>query len=180
MGRSDRRTAGGWLGATLAAVAVALLLPLAIFVVSAWLLGWQLQSVLSGSMAPGLPVGSLVVVGQVDASAVEVGSVIVFMDPAHRDRLVTHRVVALAPGDALAFITKGDANATNDVAPVSADLLRGHPLWHVTYLGTALEWLQWPRSFLLLVLGPALVLGALSLRDRRARRASLAPAISGA
>jgi hypothetical protein len=65
--------------------------------------------------------------------------------------------------------------------PVSADLLRGQPRWHVTYLGTALDWLQWPRSFLVLVLAPALVLAALSWRDRRSRRIAPVPAlVSGA
>src|SRR5436190_7264370 len=155
----------GWSAATLA-VAVALLLPLATFLVAAWLLGWQLQSVLSGSMSPTYPLGSMLVTAQIDAAEVAVGMPLVFEDPRESGRLVTHRVVALAPGSELAFITRGDANATNDPSPVPARLVRGRVLWHVTLLGSVLDWLQWPRSFLLLVLLPA---GLLVLAELRAR-----------
>jgi hypothetical protein len=50
---------------------------------------------------------------------------------------------------------------------VPARLVRGRVLWHVTVLGTVLDWLQWPRSFLLLVVLPAALLAALELRNRR-------------
>ena len=91
---------------------------------------------------------------------------LVFEDPRGSGRLVTHRVVALAPCDALAYITQGDANATRDAAPVPARLVRGRVLWHVALLGTLMDWLQWPRSFVLLVLAPALLLAGLEWRHR--------------
>jgi signal peptidase I len=166
-----RPIAGGWLTATLAAVGVAVLLPLAVFLTSAWLLGWQLQSVLSGSMQPTYPVGSLLVVGSVDPATIEVGSPIVFRDPAHPDRIVTHRVVAQSPGSTLSFLTKGDANAANDAFPVTADQIVGRPLWSVSHLGNVLEWLAWPRSLVLIVI-PAILL---FIDDRRGRKRALAP-----
>jgi signal peptidase len=144
-----------------------LLLPLATFLVIVWLAGGQLQHVESGSMSPTYPVGSLLVTSQADPADVEVGTPIVFVDPREPGRLVTHRVVAFAPGSDLAFITRGDANATDDPVPVPARLVRGRVLWHVTLLGTVLEWLQWPRSFVLLVLVPAALLGAAEWRSRR-------------
>jgi signal peptidase len=148
-------------------LSIALLLPLATFLVGAWLLGWQLQDVLSGSMSPTYPVGSLLVTSQVDPADVDVGMAIVFVDPRETSRLVTHRVQARAPGSDLAFITRGDANATNDPVPVPARLIRGRVLWDVALLGTVLEWLQWPRSFLLLVVAPATLLLAGEWRSRR-------------
>jgi signal peptidase len=157
----------GWLGATLGVVTLALLIPLTIFLVAAWLLGWQLTSVQTGSMTPTFGVGSLVVVGPVDPADVEVGMVIAFQDPADATRLVAHRVVGRAPGADLAFITRGDANATADAVPVPARLVRGRTLWHITYLGTAMDWLQWPRSFLLLVVAPGVLLVLSELRARR-------------
>jgi signal peptidase len=156
----------GWQSAALAAL-FATLVPLATFLVAVWLLGWQLQHVESGSMSPTYPVGSLLVTGDIAPSDVEVGMPIVFEDPREPGRLVTHRVVALAPGLGLAFITRGDANATDDPAPVPARLVRGHVLWHVTVLGTVLDWLQWPRSFLVLVLLPVALLAVVELRGRR-------------
>jgi signal peptidase I len=170
------RGRGWWQAATLA-ISAALLLPLATFLVAVWLLGWQLQHVESGSMSPTYPVGSLLVTGDIAASDVAVGMPIVFEDPRTPGRLVTHRVVGLAAGSELAFITRGDANATNDPSPVAARLVRGRVLWHVTVLGGVLDWLQWPRSFLVLVVLPAALLVGLELRSRgigrRARTASV-------
>jgi signal peptidase len=160
------RTWRGWWQATTLALGVALLLPLATFLVAVWLLGWQLQHVESGSMSPTYPVGSLLVTGDVAASDVKVGMPIVFEDPREPSRLVTHRVVARAPGSELAFVTRGDANVTNDPAPIPARLVRGQVLWHVTLLGAVLDWLQWPRSFLLLVVVPAALMVLAELRTR--------------
>jgi signal peptidase I len=151
----------GWSTAALAA-AVAVLLPLATFLVASWLLGWQLQHVESGSMSPAYPVGSLLVTAQVDPTAVEVGMPIVFEDAREPGRLVTHRVVGVAPGANLAFV--------NEPAVVPASLVRARVLWHVTLLGAALDWLQWPRSFVLLVLAPGLALVWLEWRHHRAAR----------
>jgi signal peptidase len=134
---------------------------------AAWLLGWQLQHVESGSMSPTYPVGSLLVTAQIDPTQVEIGMPIVFEDPREAGRLVTHRVVGVAPGAELSFLTRGDANATNDPAPVPARLVRGRVLWQVTVLGAVLDWLQWPRSFVLLVLVPAGLLAILEWRSRR-------------
>ena len=168
--RGPRFDGRGWLTATLGVTALVVLLPLATFLVAVWLLGWQLQHVESGSMSPIYPVGSLLVTGEVAASDVEIGMPIVFVDPKEPGRLVTHRVVALEPGADLAFLTRGDANATNDPLPVAARLVRGRVLWHVTLLGAVLDWLQWPRSFVLLVLLPGALLLGLEVRARRVGR----------
>ena len=156
----------GWSTAALVAV-FATLVPLATFLMSVWLLGWQLQHVESGSMSPTYPVGSLLVTAQVDQADIEIGMPIVFEDPREPGRLVTHRVVGIAAGADLAFLTRGDANATNDPSPVPARLVRGRVLWHVTLLGTVLDWLQWPRSFIVLVVLPAGILLISGWRERR-------------
>lgn len=164
---STTRPRRGWLSAALGVSAVAVLLPLTVFLVSAWLLGWQLQSVQSGSMAPTYQVGALLVVGQVDPVDIEPGMAIAFEDPAAPGRLVTHRVVRVAPGPELQFITRGDANATADPRPVPARFIRGRVLWAVSHLGNLLDWLQWPRSFVVLVAVPGALLAAIEWRDRR-------------
>ena len=162
----------GWRSATLAAVAVAavaVLLPLATLLVSVWLLGWQLQSVQSGSMAPTYPVGSLLVVGQIDAGDVDVGMALVFEDPTESGRLVTHRVIEVVPGAALQFWTQGDANATRDAVSVPARLVRGRVLWHITLLGNITPALQWPWSFVAFVVVPGALLGLTEWSRRRRR-----------
>jgi signal peptidase len=164
--RATKSIAGGWLSATLAAVGVALLLPLTTFLVSAWLLGWQLQSVQSASMTPTYAVGSLLVVAAVDPADVAPGTPIVFQDPRDPARLVTHRVVDIVAGTPPAFITKGDANAAQDAVPVGPERVRGEVLWSVTHLGTLMEWLQWPRSLVLIAI-PGLLLALDGWRGRR-------------
>jgi signal peptidase I len=168
----------GWLTATLAAVVVSVLLPLATFLVATWLLGWQLQNVLSGSMGSTYPVGSLLVTAQIDASEVRAGMPIVFEDPLEPGRLVTHRVVGPVPEDASAFHTRGDANADLDPAAVPARLVRGKVLWSVSGLGAVLDWLKWPNGFVLLVGVPGALLVASELRRRLSltRRVESAPA----
>lgn len=156
-----------------AAFTVAVLVPLACFLVTSWLLGWKLQPVLSASMEPTYPVGSLLVVEPLDASAVRPGMVITYTDPAEPGRLVTHRVLRPVPGEALAFHTQGDANITPDPLPVPARMVRGKVVRHVSHVGAAVRWLEWPRGFLLLVVGPALGLvltEVVAWRRRRSRR----------
>ena len=160
--------------AAIGAAGVAILLPLSIFLVSAWLLGWQLLTVESASMAPAYPVGALLVSDQVDPAEVRVGTPIIFEDPMTPGRLVTHRVVGVATQAPLAFWTQGDANAVRDPVAVPARLIRARVLWQVPALGRAMEWLQWPRSFILLVVIPAGVLAAMEWRNRRGRQPPMA------
>jgi signal peptidase len=162
----------------LAVLGLATLLPLASLLVSVWLKGWQLQAVQSDSMAPTYPVGSLLVVEPIDASQVHPGMALVFEDPYIRGRIVTHRVVSRASGAALQFWTQGDANPTRDPYPVPARFVRGRVIWHVTDLGFITSWLRWPRSFLLLVVLPALWLGVdvWLTRRRSSESANLADA----
>ncbi len=81
--------------------------------------GFQTLIVYSGSMEPAIPTGSTVINQAVDPASIRPGDVITFRAPAG-NVLITHRVVAVEPGPSLAFRTKGDANQTEDPAPVRA------------------------------------------------------------
>jgi signal peptidase len=154
----------------LAVFVLAVVLPFTAFAVGTWLAGYRLQPVLSASMEPSLPVGSLLVVAPIDASAVEPGMNVTFEDPVVAGRVVTHRIVRLTPGDELAFVTKGDANAEADPFPVPARSIRGRVLWAVPGLGVPVDWLAWPRGFVILVVVPGLALVGLEVRSRRVTR----------
>ena len=168
----------GWSMATLAA-AFAVLLPLTTLR-GCLADGRHRQAAQSGSMQPTYAVGALLVVAPIDASQVNVGMPVVFEDPQHPGRLVVHRVVAQLPGDTLQFATQGDANATRDPAAVPARMVRGRVLWqYINGLGPAMEWLQWPRSFLMLVVLPGLLLGVAEWRARRVRPAEPPPPDAG-
>jgi len=161
-----------------AAVMASLLLPVATFLVTTLLLGWRLEAVESGSMAPLFPVGSLVVVRPVDPSQVGVGTALVFVPDDGRP-LVTHRVVQVLRPDAggVSFRTKGDANATIDPNPVPDRAVRGRAAWAVPQLGRVVRWLAWPRAFVLFVVLPAIALAVTELAELGARaRRSRSPA----
>lgn len=130
------RTVLTWAAAVLAVVL------LTVMVLIPRLTGWVPLTVLSGSMEPTIPIGSLVVVERLDGqqpdlSGIEVGDAITFMPNPNDPTLVTHRVVSTggrADGTPV-FITRGDANGTNDPGPVSAEQVRGVVRYHVPYAG---------------------------------------------
>lgn len=97
-------------------VIVVAVVVLALLLVGVRLIGLQVFTVLSGSMEPDYPVGSLIYVKKVDASELEVGDVITFM--LDEDTVATHRIVKVLEDEndptVLRFRTKGDANDTED------------------------------------------------------------------
>src|SRR6478735_9655592 len=117
------RRSGLWL--PVAALAIAVLLPLAVLFGSAFLMGMRFQPLESGSMEPRFPLGSLALVAPIDAADVEAGMAIVFTDPLDPTRLIAHRAVKQLPGDPPAWQTKGDANVDVDSLPVHAGMVRG-------------------------------------------------------
>jgi len=154
-----------------AALVVALLLPLAILLGTAFLFGWRFQPVETNSMAPGYPAGSLAVVQPVDVGDLEPGMVIVFTDPQDSGRLMAHRIVKELAGDPPAYRTKGDANAAADPFPVAAAAVRGKVTWAVAGLGSAVTAVRGVPAILLLVVLPLAILGVTEVRDRRRRPA---------
>ena len=55
-------------------------------------------------------------------------------------------------------MTQGDANATADPAAVPARMVQGRVRSEIGGLGHVTDWLRWPRSFVLLVVLPGLLL----------------------
>jgi len=127
-----------------------------------FLAGYKPVVVYSGSMEPGLSVGTLAFVESVPAESVRVGDVITFGDPHQPGRLVTHRIVETAetPEGELAFRTKGDANLNRDPWAIALPNEAGRLAFDVPYVGYAL-WYAKTREvrmgLILLVSGLVLV-----------------------
>src|SRR5215211_3007813 len=156
----------------IAALAVAVLLPLCILLGTAFLAGWKFQPIKTASMAPNYPSGSLAVVEPVDAALVEPGMVIVFEDPLVGGRLVAHRVVKRLPGAAPVWVTKGDANAENDPVPISASAIQGRARWAVPGAGRVVSAATGRVAVIVLVGLPLALLLATELRARSRRPAT--------
>ena len=96
------------------------------------LFGFTPYSVVSASMEPALPTGSLVYVRAADPMEVLPGQIIAFRDGG---QVVTHRVVENRREEGT-FVTRGDANESNDLFPVSYRNLVGAVRFQVPVLGT--------------------------------------------
>lgn len=103
--------------------------------------GYEVYGILSGSMLPDYPIGSLVYVQHEDAKNIEVGDVITFDMAADSDVVATHRVVAINE-DEESFVTKGDNNDTVDSNPVSFQRLIGKVVLCIPMLGYIADFLQ--------------------------------------
>lgn len=90
--------------------------------------------VISGSMEPAIPVGSMVYSAQTDPSTLEPGDIIVFYSDESGSTPVTHRVVENHVGEG-EIITKGDANAQNDLSPITYANILGKVQLHIPMLG---------------------------------------------
>jgi signal peptidase len=101
-------------------------------------IGYQVYTVISGSMEPAIPVGSLVYVRQEEPETIVQGDVIAFYGAGADGGITTHRVMEnhLVEGE---FVTKGDANDTNDINPIPYGNLIGKVIYSIPYLGTAAQ-----------------------------------------
>ncbi|MBN8868020.1 MAG: signal peptidase I [Solirubrobacterales bacterium] len=107
----------------IATVAIAL----AAILIAPKAVGGQSFSVLSGSMAPAVNTGDMVVVVPERADAVRVGQIVAFNDPDGSGRLYQHRVQSVREDNGqVIVVTKGDANNTGEhwQAPVDSDVGR--------------------------------------------------------
>lgn len=99
------------------------------------LVGYKVYNVVSGSMEPAIPVGSIVYVRTEDPEKIEVGDVIAYQGG---DGVVTHRVAEKRSGDRT-LITKGDANTGNDLRPVEYERVIGRVTLNVPVMGAVMS-----------------------------------------
>lgn len=100
----------------------------------------QVFNVLTGSMEPEIPVGSMVVVSETDPYTLQTGDIITFGRLMQGD-IVTHRV-AENDTDQQQIITKGDANEQVDMEPVPYENVIGKVTMHLPVVGTLLGFLS--------------------------------------
>lgn len=98
-------------------------------------------TVLTASMEPRLPPGTLVVIRPVVPRDVRVGEVVTYQIESGRPEVITHRVVAIttASDGARRFTFRGDANGAADAAPVRSEQIRGRLWYSVPFVGWANE-----------------------------------------
>ncbi len=131
-----------------------------LLVLGPMVLPYRVETVLSGSMEPTLPVGSLAVLRPTPAQRVTAGDIIAFRPPAGRGELVTHRVVIVMEGaSGRYFTTQGDANPVSDPWLIPGTGEGWRYVFDVPYLGYGISTLRSRLGRLLLLTLPVLALG---------------------
>ena len=166
----EQSTAWGWLrlgGHVLALTYLAFVAALLMWATLPALLGWAPRVVMTGSMAPSVRAGDVVLTAELDPATIRPGQVIAFHDPAEPSRILLHRVVRRDPQGNL--VTRGDANPTADPSPVRPDQVEGLGHLRVPYIGLPPVWVH-ERDWLRLAIftgltGLALLLVVRAPRD---------------
>lgn len=135
-----------------ALVPLAAVLALATITTAAVVIGWSPKIVTSGSMAPLLQPGDIVLAAPAQGLELEPGQVVVFDAPVGQ---VTHRLVTRRPDGA--WVTRGDANAGLDLRAVPARDVTGVVRLVVPRLGLPSLWIRNGEGWALLVWASLLV-----------------------
>ena len=100
------------------------------------LVGAEPFTVLTGSMRPLMPPGTMIIVRPVEFTDLRVGDVITYQLESGQAAVVTHRIVSIDIGDdGPRLRTQGDANPSADIEPVRAEQVRGKVWYWVPYIG---------------------------------------------
>jgi signal peptidase len=131
--------------------------------------------ILTSSMQPTLPAGTIVITRPVEPGSVGVGDVITYQLRSGEPEVVTHRVtrVSFTTAGDYVFTTKGDSNSLPDAKPVREVQVRGEVWYGIPWLGRFTSLIdQELRQVVTWLLGGALFTYAAlafggAVRDRR-------------
>ncbi len=145
----------------LSTLLVAAVVLLALLLAGARVVGLKVYTVLSGSMEPEYPVGSVIYVKAADYKALQPGDVITFM--LNEDTVATHRITEVLidenDPDTYRFFTKGDANSAPDGGSVHYKNIIGTPVFTVPYLGYIADFIRHPPGmYYAIAIGAVLLL----------------------
>jgi signal peptidase len=117
----------------------------------------KVKVVKSGSMEPYIKTGGIVVIKP--STNYLVNDVITFGEDTRTQIPTTHRIISVVgEGSSVEFITKGDANDTEDPEKVKPSTVKGKVVLTIPYLGYVLDFAKQPLGFGILVGVPAFVI----------------------
>jgi signal peptidase len=137
--------------------------------------GAERFTVLTGSMRPTYPPGTLVIVRPAEVDGLAIGNPITYQLESGRPDVVTHRIISVrhnAKGEA-SFITQGDANDNPDPKPVRPEQIRGEVWYSIPHLGYVNNWLSGQKRALTVAIVIAVLIGYAIynvVQDARTRR----------
>lgn len=121
------------------------------------ILGYELKTVLSGSMEPDIKTGSVIAIKEVaEGQKFKKGDVITFMMDEHMQ--VTHRIAEVVKSGRV-YRTKGDANDAPDLEPVLSENIVGYYTgFQIPYVGYTLNFASSKAGVALLMVLPGIFL----------------------
>ena len=150
------------LGIALLVIVIGLCVPITV----PRIMGFEIYEVVSGSMEPEIPVGSVLYVKPTELTEIKENEIIAYQDV---DAVVAHRVVHNRTGLG-EFVTKGDANNTEDREPIPYGAVVGRVEMTIPVLGMFLAFFSTVigKVYLILIAGCGLMLCMLA--DRLSQR----------
>lgn len=128
--------------------------------------GYQLYTVISGSMSPQIGVGSVVLVRPIDPAKLKEGDIITFRGQTADSILTTHRIIKVNSNEnGIDFTTKGDANNVKDPNTVKAERVVGKVYGKIEYLGYFLTFVRSSKGILTMLIIPGGLLIAFELHN---------------
>ncbi len=137
-------------------------------------LGLTFYTVVSGSMEPAIPTGSMIYSGKFNIDDLKKGDIITFAitDKNGKVSIVTHRIDETRKADIVtfsqdkkvqkttkvSFVTKGDANGSADLEEVLPNQILGKYQWGIPKIGYVAMFAQTQTGFIALVVFPAVAL----------------------
>jgi len=147
---------------------------------------YRFYSVMSGSMAPAIKTGSVVLVKPFPNY--NAGDIITFKgQTSDKEKTTTHRIKSTETyGDSKIYTTAGDANDTIDSIVVTDDIIIGKIRLAIPYLGYLLGYIKTLPGLIILIVIPATVIvyeeskkihreAKLIIKKRRERKAGKSP-----
>jgi len=135
-------------------VLIALLFVVSVFPITG---NFKILTVSSGSMEPAIYTGSVVIIKP--ANDYKIGDIVTFNPSAKKETPVTHRIYDIrVEGGQPVYITKGDANESQDVNGVAKKNVVGKVLFSLPYFGYLINFVKQPIGFMLIIILPTAVI----------------------
>lgn len=147
------------IGMLTVALVIVLMIPLSV----PKLFGYRIYGVMTGSMEPEYGVGGVVYVRACETGELSEGDVITYLLGSDTTAVCTHRIVGITEDGA--FITRGDANNTEDPQPVLPESVVGKVDYYVPFLANVVALLKSTAGILVLFCIFAFVLICWMLAD---------------
>ena len=95
------------------------------------------MTVLTQSMIPTYPPGTLIIVKPIDVDQIRIGDAVTYQLESGKPEVVTHRVTSIQSSSSgeTNFITKGDNNALPDEKPVRPVQIKGTVWYSIPWIG---------------------------------------------